>query len=106
MNALDADLCAVTGDLVDGPVARVAAEVAPLGALRARDGVFFVTGNHDHYSGADAWVAEVERLGLDGPAQPQRRARSTASALCARWRRRSARRSARVRSRKSRATCP
>jgi predicted MPP superfamily phosphohydrolase len=63
VNALDADLCAVTGDLVDGPVARVAAEVAPLAALRARDGVFFVTGNHDHYSGADAWVAEVERLG-------------------------------------------
>jgi predicted MPP superfamily phosphohydrolase len=63
VNALDADLCVVTGDLVDGPVSRVAAEVAPLAALRARDGVFFVTGNHDHYSGADAWVAEVERLG-------------------------------------------
>jgi hypothetical protein len=63
VNALGVDLCAVTGDLVDGPVARVAAEVAPLAGLRARDGVFFVTGNHDHYSGADAWVAEVERLG-------------------------------------------
>jgi predicted MPP superfamily phosphohydrolase len=63
VNALEADLCAVTGDLVDGPVARVAAEVAPLAELRARDGVFFVTGNHDRYSGADEWVAEVERLG-------------------------------------------
>ncbi len=62
-SALDPDLCAVTGDLVDGPVERLADEVAPFAALEARDGVFFVTGNHDHYAGADAWVEEVERLG-------------------------------------------
>ena len=32
--------------------------------LRARHGAFFVTGNHDHYAGADPWVAHIERLGL------------------------------------------
>jgi len=63
VNALDADLCVITGDLVDGPVARVADEVAPLAALCARDGVFYVVGNHDRYSGADGWVRFVEQLG-------------------------------------------
>jgi predicted MPP superfamily phosphohydrolase len=32
--------------------------------LRARDGVFFVTGNHEYYSGASPWVRELRRLGL------------------------------------------
>jgi predicted MPP superfamily phosphohydrolase len=63
VNELDADLVAVTGDLVDGSVRRVGAEVEPLGALRARHGVYFVTGNHDYYSGADGWVARVVELG-------------------------------------------
>ena len=63
-NVLDADLIAITGDLVDGSVRRVAEEVAPFAELRARHGVFFVTGNHDHYSGADAWVAQVQSLGV------------------------------------------
>ncbi len=63
-NALAPDLIAVTGDLVDGSVARIAAEVAPFAHLRARHGVFFITGNHDHYSGADGWVEHVRTLGF------------------------------------------
>ena len=63
-NALEPDLIAVTGDLVDGPVRELQSEVAPFAGLRARHGVFFVTGNHDHYSGDLAWVAEVSRLGM------------------------------------------
>jgi len=49
---------------VDGAVERLAAEVAPFADLRARDGVFFVTGNHDHYSGARAWAARASELGM------------------------------------------
>lgn len=64
VNALGADAIAVTGDLVDGSVQRLALHVEPLGRLRAVDGVFFVTGNHEYYSGALEWVAEVRRLGL------------------------------------------
>ena len=64
VNALGADLVCVTGDLVDGSARLLADEVAPFGALRGRHGVFFVTGNHDHYSGANDWVKVVERLGL------------------------------------------
>jgi predicted MPP superfamily phosphohydrolase len=61
--ALEPDLVAVTGDLVDGGVTQLADEVAPLAELRARHGVFFVTGNHDHYSGASAWAAKTGELG-------------------------------------------
>jgi len=64
VNALDADMIAVTGDLVDGSVKRLSAHTAPLARLSARHGTFFVTGNHEYYSGADAWVAEMRRLGL------------------------------------------
>jgi predicted MPP superfamily phosphohydrolase len=64
LNALAPDLIAVTGDLVDGDVRHLAAEVAPFAALRAPHGIYFVTGNHDYYSGADAWVAGVRRLGM------------------------------------------
>jgi hypothetical protein len=64
VNALAPDLVVVTGDLVDGRVAHLEREVAPFAELRGRLGVYFVTGNHDHYSGAVEWVAAVERLGM------------------------------------------
>jgi predicted MPP superfamily phosphohydrolase len=63
-NALCPDLVAITGDLVDGDVAIIGDEVEPLARLRAAHGVYFVTGNHDYFSGADAWVARVEQLGI------------------------------------------
>jgi len=64
VNALDADMIAVTGDLVDGSVGRLALHTQPLGRLSARHGAFFVTGNHEYYSGVQAWVVELRRLGL------------------------------------------
>jgi predicted MPP superfamily phosphohydrolase len=64
VNELDADLVAVTGDLVDGSVADLGRDVRPLGELRGKDGVYFVTGNHEYYSGAEEWCAYVEGLGL------------------------------------------
>ncbi len=63
-NALSPDLIVITGDLVDGTVAQLQALVEPLRGLRARDGVFFVTGNHEYYSGADEWIAHLETLGV------------------------------------------
>jgi len=62
-NRLSPDLIALTGDLVDGKVEALRDEVAPLGQLRARHGVFAITGNHEYYSGADPWIAEISRLG-------------------------------------------
>ena len=64
VNALQADMVAITGDLVDGRVSELAAQVAPLADLSSRHGTFFVTGNHEYYSGAHAWIVELRRLGL------------------------------------------
>ncbi len=64
VNRLNADLIAITGDLVDGSVEDLSAHTAPLAALRSRHGVYFVTGNHEYYSGERAWTAELRRLGL------------------------------------------
>ena len=64
VNKLRADVVAITGDLVDGKVAELAAHVAPLADLKSRHGTFFVTGNHEYYSGAQAWIDELRRLGL------------------------------------------
>ena len=64
VNSLKADLIAVTGDLVDGSVLELSPHTAPLAALSARHGAYFVTGNHEYYSGEHAWTAEIRRLGL------------------------------------------
>jgi len=64
VNGLDADVIAVTGDVVDGSVRQLAAHVAPLSRLRSRHGTYFVTGNHEYYSGAQAWTSEFQRLGM------------------------------------------
>lgn len=64
VNTLDADVVAVTGDLVDGSVADLAAHVSPLSGLKSRHGTFFVTGNHEYYCGAAPWVVELTRLGV------------------------------------------
>jgi uncharacterized protein len=65
VNRLKPDLIAVTGDVVDGSVEQLADHTQPLGRLSARYGAYLVTGNHEYYSGADAWIAEFERLGLN-----------------------------------------
>jgi predicted MPP superfamily phosphohydrolase len=64
VNALDADLVAITGDLVDGSVPELSHHTAPLGRIVARHGVYFVTGNHEYYSGVQPWIAELRRLGI------------------------------------------
>lgn len=64
VNALSPDVVVITGDLIDGSPKKLRDEVAPFAGLRARDGVFYVTGNHEYYHGASAWEAEGRRLGM------------------------------------------
>ena len=64
INGLDADLVAVVGDLVDGSVAELGSAAEPLARLRSRRGSFFVTGNHEYFSGYQEWIAELDSLGL------------------------------------------
>lgn len=62
VNALNADIMTVTGDVVDGSVNRLASAVAPLAGLKSKYGTFFVTGNHEYYSGATAWIEHFKTL--------------------------------------------
>jgi predicted MPP superfamily phosphohydrolase len=64
VNGLEPDLVAITGDLVDGSVDELREQVEPLRDIRAKHGVFFVTGNHEYYSGADEWIAHLGTLGI------------------------------------------
>ncbi|MBM7057233.1 metallophosphoesterase [Streptomyces durocortorensis] len=64
INRTSPDLVAVVGDLVDGSVADLGSAAEPLAALRARHGSYFVTGNHEYFSGAEQWVDHVRELGL------------------------------------------
>jgi predicted MPP superfamily phosphohydrolase len=64
VNNLGADAIVFTGDLVDGSVPGLRNDVAPLKDLSAPDGVYYITGNHEYYSGALAWIDHVTKLGF------------------------------------------
>lgn len=55
VNALEPDLIFVLGDVVDGSVRQLRSAVNPFVHLRPKLGVYFVTGNHEYYSGAENW---------------------------------------------------
>jgi uncharacterized protein len=64
VNELAPDLVAITGDLVDGPAALFRKGVAPLADLSSRHGTFYVTGNHEYYSGVRDWLPILRDVGL------------------------------------------
>ncbi len=64
VNATEPDLVAVVGDLVDGSVAELGDDVAPMAGLQSVHGTYFVTGNHEYYSGAEQWVDYLPDLGV------------------------------------------
>jgi uncharacterized protein len=64
INSVDADIVCIVGDMVDGTVAELGRYAAPLADIRSRQGAYFVTGNHEYYSGFQQWVDEVDRLGV------------------------------------------
>ncbi|MFJ2820201.1 metallophosphoesterase [Streptomyces toxytricini] len=73
VNGTQPDLIAIVGDLVDGDVADLGPAAEPLARLRARHGAFFVTGNHEYFSGAQQWIDHVRALGVT-PLENARRA--------------------------------
>ncbi|MEV7522933.1 metallophosphoesterase [Streptomyces sp. NPDC091371] len=64
VNRTQPDLIAIVGDLVDGDVDDLGPAAEPLRRLAARQGAYFVTGNHEYFSGARQWVDHVRELGL------------------------------------------
>ncbi|MFI8997214.1 metallophosphoesterase [Streptomyces sp. NPDC053542] len=64
VNRANPDLIAIVGDLVDGSVADLGPAAEPLRGLTARHGAYFVTGNHEYFSGVQQWVDHVRELGV------------------------------------------
>ncbi len=64
VNAQQPDVICLIGDLSDGSVAELAEELRPLAELRAPEGVFVVTGNHEFYFDPDGWIAFLPQLGM------------------------------------------
>ncbi len=72
VNALNADLIVLTGDLVDGSVKELEPFVAPLKNLKAKDGVYFITGNHEYYTqDVPGWYDWLRKIGIT-PLENQR----------------------------------
>lgn len=64
-NSAKPDLVAITGDLVDGTPQYIGSAVEAITRLRSRYGTYFVTGNHDYYSGAPEWIALLQGWGVN-----------------------------------------
>lgn len=64
INEAKADIIVVTGDLADGPLKHRDEELKILRKMKARLGVFAVTGNHDYYDSIDDAIAFMESAGM------------------------------------------
>ncbi|MFG1927572.1 metallophosphoesterase [Cryptosporangium sp. NPDC048952] len=64
VNELDVDAVAIVGDLVDGTVDELGEDAQALSALHSTHGTYFVTGNHEYYSGAEEWVEYLPTIGV------------------------------------------
>ena len=64
VNKLNPDLVVITGDIVDGSAKNLLNEIIFLKELKAKKGVYFVTGNHEYYSGVRRWTYEIKKMGI------------------------------------------
>ncbi len=64
INHLNPDFVAITGDLVDGPASRLKHHLLPLADIKSKFGTYYITGNHEYYSGVFSWISEVKKLGI------------------------------------------
>ncbi|HEV7650272.1 MAG TPA: metallophosphoesterase [Actinophytocola sp.] len=63
VNALEPDVVCHAGDIADGTVDRRRVQAAPLGDVRARLARVYVTGNHEYFGEAQAWLDHMAALG-------------------------------------------
>ncbi|MDP8228249.1 MAG: metallophosphoesterase, partial [Candidatus Electryoneaceae bacterium] len=65
INNLFPDACLIVGDIVDEPPDRLQWAIEPLSELDIMDGVWAVTGNHEHYAGLDASLSFMQAAGIN-----------------------------------------
>lgn len=63
-NALSPDIVLLAGDFVDGHVEQRRADLEPLSQLRAKYGVYAVTGNHEYYYDLQGWLETFAGFGI------------------------------------------
>ncbi len=64
LNAAQPDIVVLPGDMVDGDAATQSKNIAPLAGLKAPLGVWAAPGNHEYYSGFDAWAKVYGQQGM------------------------------------------
>lgn len=64
INSKNPDVVVITGDLVDGKLSDLMESIAPLFSLKSVYGTFFVTGNHEYYSGCAEWISHLKANGV------------------------------------------
>lgn len=65
VNRQDADIVCHVGDLADGSVDRRRGQVAPLAGVSAKSARVYVTGNHEYFGEAQAWLDHMGEIGWD-----------------------------------------
>ena len=63
-NARKPDVVLLAGDVIDDDTGRITEAVEKLKGLKAEKGVYFVTGNHEFYTGYARAVRELKNLGF------------------------------------------
>lgn len=63
-NEFGVDLIAITGDLIDGTLDARRADIEPLRNLKATEGVYVISGNHEYIFGYSMWMTHFAALGL------------------------------------------
>jgi len=65
-NTIDADIVAVVGDLIDTKVVHGLESSSPLKRIRSKQGKYFVTGNHEYYTGeVNQWFDVLKSYGFE-----------------------------------------
>ncbi|GBF50431.1 calcineurin-like phosphoesterase family protein [Leptospira ryugenii] len=82
INRLQPDCVVITGDLVDGPASQFKEHIQPLREIQAKYGVFYVTGNHEYYSGVMPWLNELQNLGIQVLLNENRQLKINSANLC------------------------
>ncbi|TLD81732.1 metallophosphoesterase [Helicobacter sp. MIT 05-5293] len=65
VNDLDVDMVFLTGDIVDARLADAEEAIDKLKGLQAKDGIFYVLGNHEYFHDIENIIAKIESLGFN-----------------------------------------